>query len=891
VLRRIWITAGLVLASLLAAAAAPSAQAINLAQNGSFETPDVSGMSGKLQYSPSGTGWSFSGGGIQANYGAFGAAVTAYGNQTAFLQGKASIAQSIAFPAAGNYQISFRAAQRACCVSPYAQRIDVSVDGAVIGQAVPSTTDKYTAYTYTFQVTAGAHTVKLASTLTTDNTVFIDAIEVGPAPLLKNGSFEAPALANGGIQYTANGYHWSFFGGGIQANGSPFNAPAAPDGVQTLLLQGAGHISQTVNLADAGNYTLKFKAAQRACCVTPYAQSINVIVDGATVAQVTPTSTNSFTAYSFPLQLSAGNHSIKLASTLSTDNTVYVDAVTLTGVPAVSLTAPANNSAHSSSNAVVLTAAASEPGGKIAKVEFYSGTTLLGVAMQEPYTVNANLAPGSYSVTAKATDWEGVAVSSAPAAIQVYGPPTINLTGPTTQLIAPATVNLSATAASSGTANPITQVAFHDGTSLLGSTSVAPYAFNWTNVGAGTYSVTATATDSVGGTATSRAVEVRVISNVAPTVSMAANPEMATAPATITLTADAADSDGSIERVEFYHGTTLLGSVTQAPYSYTWSNVASGTYTVTAKAVDNAGAVTVSSPVTVRVAGAAARVYYIDSDQLNTPRLITDGNNQVVWKWGNDDPFGANLPEEDPSGLGIFTYNPRFAGQYFDKETGLHYNYFRDYDPGTGRYIQSDPIGLAAGPNTYAYVLGNPLRWIDPLGLANGPAINPNLPRRPTSKPKASSNQCSCPPEQQYSVGISGTVGGSPVGPGLFGGGGISVGVTSNGNVFIQAQATGSAGLGAYVGVGVQGGVSQSTNPTATGMSVSHSGQADVNVGWGGSVGATVQGNASEGSIGAQTGVPGLGRVGIGVGVQASIGITQTVTIASPPLFPNKDCP
>ena len=111
-------------------------------------------------------------------------------------------------------------------------------------------------------------------------------------------------------------------------------------------------------------------------------------------------------------------------------------------------------------------------------------------------------------------------------------------------------------------------------------------------------------------------------------------------------------------------------------------------------------------------------VYHIHTDHLGTPRVVTtsDPSNTVLWKW-NSDAFGNTQPNEDVDGDGTnFVMNLRFPGQYYDAETGLHYNYFRDYDPSTGRYIQSDPIGLSGGLNTYGYVGGNPLKFIDPTG-------------------------------------------------------------------------------------------------------------------------------------------------------------------------------
>jgi RHS repeat-associated protein len=103
----------------------------------------------------------------------------------------------------------------------------------------------------------------------------------------------------------------------------------------------------------------------------------------------------------------------------------------------------------------------------------------------------------------------------------------------------------------------------------------------------------------------------------------------------------------------------------------------------------------------------------IHNDHLATPQKMTDNTGTV--RWGADyKPFGKAAIVSSAT----ITNNLRFPGQYYDEETGLHYNYFRDYNPTIGRYVERDPIGQRGGINLYRYVGNNPVKWVDPLGLA-----------------------------------------------------------------------------------------------------------------------------------------------------------------------------
>lgn len=310
--------------------------------------------------------------------------------------------------------------------------------------------------------------------------------------------------------------------------------------------------------------------------------------------------------------------------------------------------------------------------------------------------------------------------------LSVLAAPTVSLTAPANAVsyLAPASVTVSASASpSSGTT--ITQIDFYQGSTLIGSDTTSPYSIIW-SPGPGNYNLTAKATDSAGGVTTSAARTLAVnAANSAPTVSLT-NPvanAIYTLPATVMLTASAngVEINTPITQVEFYQGATLIGRVSAAPYSILWSPTAAGSYGLTAKATDSAGGEKTSAARNVSIRAAnASQVYYLHTDHLDTPRLVTNESNAVVWRSQPlGEPFGNSAPEEDPDGNGVpFSMNLRFPGQYFDKETNLHYNYQRDgYNPATGGYTQSDPLGLYGGSlTTYGYANQNPLSYIDPTG-------------------------------------------------------------------------------------------------------------------------------------------------------------------------------
>ena len=136
----------------------------------------------------------------------------------------------------------------------------------------------------------------------------------------------------------------------------------------------------------------------------------------------------------------------------------------------------------------------------------------------------------------------------------------------------------------------------------------------------------------------------------------------------------------------------------------------------------------------IRYTAANDNLFYLHTDHLGSVVAVSSNSTKSkVWQRRDFDigasPFGLDvLPNGEKLHDGLFEMPLRFPGQYYDQETGTNYNYFRDYDPSIGRYIQSDPIGLGGGLNTYGYVGGNPIQLVDRFGLTaecpTGPPMN-----------------------------------------------------------------------------------------------------------------------------------------------------------------------
>ncbi|MDF2456295.1 MAG: hypothetical protein K0R51_2288 [Cytophagaceae bacterium] len=421
-------------------------------------------------------------------------------------------------------------------------------------------------------------------------------------------------------------------------------------------------------------------------------------------------------------------------------SSLRVRPITVNVLPTVSITSPANNSVHVAPANLAIQANAADADGLVLKVDFYNGSVLLGSDNSTPYTYAwNNLAVGTYAITARVTDNSGVVVTSSVVNVtvndvpvmrgtvyqhcggsagyvveleqgdyttaqlaakgilnndissltvtsgyeivlydqdnfqgtwQVYRAdaacltstgfndltsslkirpvtvnvlPTVSISSPANNAIFTTPANLSLTASAADADGLVLKVDFYNGTTLLGSDNSAPYTYAWNNVAVGSYSITARVTDNSYVTVTSSAVTVvvntPVVVNQPPSITLTApaNNQTYNAPASVTITAAASDADGTVSKVEFYSGSLLLGSDATAPYSFTWTNVAAGNYSISAKVTDNnntsvtsaVAAIVVNS---VAVNGCSNIASYVENGNYVEGSKVKNANNQYMCK-------------------------------------------------------------------------------------------------------------------------------------------------------------------------------------------------------------------------------------------------------------------
>ncbi|GAL83341.1 hypothetical protein MYP_567 [Sporocytophaga myxococcoides] len=359
--------------------------------------------------------------------------------------------------------------------------------------------------------------------------------------------------------------------------------------------------------------------------------------------------------YSFDWStIQEGTYTIKVVATDNGGGTASstITLVVKNALPVITITKPANNSSSAAGKAVNIEANATDSDGTITKVEFYytinnKDTILIGSSTVSPYKISwTPLSTGIYKLIAKATDNNG-AISKAAITVTITNTlPTISIVTPTNNSSFPFATDVELKVNAVDADGNIVKVEYFNGTTKIGESTTTPFSFTWKNIPLGTYTITAKATDNIGGTTTSLPIQFS-ITNSPPVVNITAplNNAKFSPGANITIDATAADEDGSISKVEFFYNTSnLIGSDNTAPYSINWNNVPEGNYTITARATDNAGA-TATTTINITVVN-------------NLPTVkITSPANLSVYETGADIEIKAEALDSDGSISKVVFYN------------------------------------------------------------------------------------------------------------------------------------------------------------------------------------------------------------------------------------------
>jgi hypothetical protein len=376
----------------------------------------------------------------------------------------------------------------------------------------------------------------------------------------------------------------------------------------------------------------------------------------------------------------AGNYSLTARATdnqnaVTTSAAIPIVVAKPNVPPAVSLTSPVNNASFTPGSSITIASTATDSDGSIAKVEFFNGTTKLGEALTPPYSMLlVNAAAGNYSLTAKATDNQNAVTTSAAISVVVGNPnkpPAINLTSPASNARFPAGSAITITTKATDSDGTISKVEFFNGATKLGEDSANPYSFIWVNAPAGNYSLTAKATDNQNAVTLSSAIAITVFSpDRSPTVRLTGPDDNShfAAGSTITITAEASDSDGTVSKVEFFNGPTKLGEDSISPYVFVWDNVPAGNYSLFSTATDDRGDMTFSEPISIRVttegaisvypnpATSAFTIRYFTTLSQQAQIGILDMASRLIKQMSVTVNGGQNDFVVDTSGMGNGTY-------------------------------------------------------------------------------------------------------------------------------------------------------------------------------------------------------------------------------------------